>query len=136
MSKNLKGKAEEMLEILEEAFPEGVPTSEIARRLFNRAGMEEKAKVYRLARSLRDQGHMVYGLGGVYYLCTPQKLRLVGEQRSAYLMGTIGGIVVLLRKAESMITELPEFERGELIASFMDLRERLKESLLRMASGL
>ena len=123
------GKAREMLELLEDAFPEGIPTGELAAKLFGYDAPGTRARVYRLARSLRGVGHAVYGLGGIYYLCTPEKMKLVGDQRVGRLEGTIEGFLWFLEKSIELCNSLPRKERDKLLPSFLVLREQFKDML-------
>lgn len=133
--KRRKNRAQEMLKILETSFPDGVATRDIACQLFAGESPRERERVYRLARVLREEGHPVYGLGGLYYICTPEKLRLVGEQKAARLFGAISGIDFLFGKAFDMMESMSERERKSLVLAFTNMRFEIKQSLLKFVGN-
>lgn len=69
--------AEKMLAELERCYPGGVTTRELALRLYGEDTYENRAKVSRIARTIRKWGYRAYGFGGVYSLCNQDPAKLV-----------------------------------------------------------
>jgi hypothetical protein len=115
-----------MLEMPEEAFPGGLPTAEIAATLYEGSGMEARAKVARLAKSLRHLGYRVYGLGGMYYICTPEKLDVVNRRFQKMTCGFLLGAADTAKGIE----EAGDAERPRL------LRREIKRNVTRILEAL
>jgi len=111
--------ADRMLGMLEKAFPEGVPTSEIARELYNNCGLNERVKVARLARNLRRLGYRVYGIGGVYHLGTPAILETVNRR----LRNMTCGLLAATAETARGIEEVGDAARAD------ELRQELKRAV-------
>ncbi|WP_156779839.1 hypothetical protein [Ammonifex degensii] len=86
----------------------GVPTRELAEKLYGDPG--EREKVVRLARSLRRLGFAVYGFGGVYYLGTEAVLEMAvlryGKVGSGFYLGSLGTLRNLAEKDPGRAREL------------------------------
>lgn len=132
MTAKISEHSEKLLELLEEKFPEGISTSDLAAQIYGGATEREKARVYRLARALRDVGYAVYGLGGVYYLCDARKLALVGKRKVAAVAGVLKGAEFLFAKAAELLRQEPA---EDVAGEFAELRRRFGEALKRAASG-
>lgn len=111
--------ADRMLQMLERAFPEGVPTGEIAQELYGGSGLNERVKVSRLARSLRRLGYRVYGVGGLYHLGTPAVLEVVNRR---FCSMTCGFLVATAETARG-IEEAGDSARAN------QLRRELKQAV-------
>lgn len=127
--------AEALLALLQERHPEGVPVGEAALLLCLGDGPRQRARVYRMARALREMGTVVYAIGGVYYLCggDAEKLLLVGERKEAQVIGNIDG---LLRVVEETVDALKASPDPAKAALFRQLCRRARERILRLAKKL
>lgn len=112
--------ADLMLDMLERAHPEGVPTAEIAREVFGSASFEDRARVARTARALREMGYRVYAAGGVYYLGTRAALEAASLRFQRMACGFLRGGAEAAEGVE---------EAGDP-ARARELRRQLKEAVL------
>lgn len=130
-----KTEAEAMLKLLAAAHPKGVPTRELAVRLFGRDTARARSGIYRMARSLRDTGHPVYSLGGIYYLCAgdAEKMLSVARLRGAHAVGSARGLVRAVQQAVDALEKRPDAEKA---AALEELRGGLKTALSRISGEL
>ncbi|RDV81178.1 hypothetical protein [Ammonifex thiophilus] len=116
--------AEKMLRLLEDAYPAGVPTRELAQRLYG--DEEERGKVARLARSLRRLGFAVFGFGGVYYLGTETILEMAvvryGRVGCGFYLGGLEALKNLAEKDPERARELLRLIKDQV----NDLLRRMK----------
>lgn len=127
--------AEALLALLQERHPEGVPVSEAALILCKADGPRQRARVYRMARALRDTGFAVYAIGGVYYLCggDPEKLLLVGERKENQVAGNIEGFLRVVEETVDALAASPDPVKKAL---FEELRRRVRRRILNLARKL
>lgn len=130
-----KIEAEAMLELLIQAYPQGVPTRELAERLFGKDTSKARTGIYRMARSLRDVGYPVYSLGGIYYFCAgdAEKMLSVAKLRGAHTVGNAKGLVQAVQQAVDALEEHPDTEK---IAALEELRGGLRMALSRISGEL
>jgi hypothetical protein len=91
-----------LLLLLQAAFPDGVPTDEIARLLY--PGFDQrtaKDRIRDLARTLRKWGYHAHGVRGIYYLCNdnPEKFTLASRFREPLAAGDIVSFIRMLLEA-------------------------------------
>ncbi|RJX18814.1 MAG: hypothetical protein C4575_09835 [Desulforudis sp.] len=94
--------ADRMLEMLENAYPEGVLTTEIAQEIYGSPSLENRVRVARLARSLRRLGYRAYGIGGVYHLGTENVLEIVTRRYEKMACGFLLGGAEAARGMEEL----------------------------------
>ncbi|MGB9848823.1 MAG: hypothetical protein ACPLSY_03215 [Moorellaceae bacterium] len=117
-----------MLDLLEERFPDGVPTGELAAHLYGKDSLENRVRVRSVARTLRQIGYAVYGFGGIFALCEGQAKKLgMAAVRSA-------------KVADGTIRSLPQIieainRAGDRGLAF-ELRHAFKETLLEAVKQL
>lgn len=127
--------AEALLVLLQERYPEGVPVSEAAHLLCQGDGPRQRAKIYRMARALRNMNFAVYAIGGVYYLCggDPEKLLLVGERKENQVVGNIEGFLRVVEETVDALAVSPDPAKQALLER---LRQRTRKRILRLARKL
>jgi hypothetical protein len=108
-----------MLDMLEATHPAGVPTTRIAGELYSSDSMENRVKVSRLARTLRQMGYHVYGVGGIYSLSTEAVLEVVVRRYEKMACGFLRGGAQAAREMNDLGAPL----RGK------KLRRELKQSV-------
>jgi len=127
--------AEALLALLQERYPEGVPVAQAALVLCHGNEPRQRAKVYRMARALRDMGFAVYAIGGVYHLCggDPEKLLLVGERKETQVAGNIEGFLRVVEETVDALAVSPDPVKRAL---FEELRRRVRKRILNLARKL
>lgn len=109
----------QMLDMLEAAYPGGVPTTRIAKALYGNDKPESRVKVSRVARTLRQMGYRAYGIGGVYSLSTEAILEVVARRYEKMACGFLRGGV----QAVQGMDELGATPRGK------ELRREMKQAV-------
>ncbi|RJO62759.1 MAG: hypothetical protein C4542_02025 [Dehalococcoidia bacterium] len=127
--------ADAFLKLLEKNYPEGVPVAEAAMIMYRNSGLRARARIYGLARSLRDVGHSVYALGGIYHICNgdSEKLLRVGERKEIQAIGNIKSFVRVLDETIDALSANPDMVR---LCLLQELRGKAKEKLVVMVKKL
>ncbi|MGB9791865.1 MAG: hypothetical protein ACPLTR_04715 [Thermacetogeniaceae bacterium] len=130
-----RSQAETLLELLERRFPEGVSVGEAAIKLFGADTLQNRFRVYGYARALREQGHAVYALGGIYYLCSgdAEKLILVGERKESQVIGSVESLLRVVEEAVDALEADPDPAKQMLLE---ELRRRVKKRIISLARKL
>lgn len=123
--------AEAFLVMLEESYPEGVPTRVAAIRLYGNDSLENRVRVQRLARTLRKMGYSVWGYRGIYCL-NPKAgfLFAVSKDRAATTMGIAASNLTLL---ETFKEAKPSREERK---NYAKVQRELGEALMEIARRL
>ncbi|WP_027719053.1 hypothetical protein [Desulfovirgula thermocuniculi] len=133
----LSGDAELLLGLVANRYPEGVPVSEAALIIYGKDSPEARARTYRLARSLRDVGHMVYAIGRAYHLCNgdPEKLLRVGQLKEGPVFGGVDGFLKVLDGIAEALEAVPGAVEEALVEELKArARTKLEAALRKLAS--
>lgn len=120
--------ADAFLNLLEKNYPEGVPVAEAAMIMYRNSNLRARARIYGLARTLRDVGYSVYAIGGIYHICNgdSEKLLRVGERKEVQAIGNMKSFIRVLDETIDALNANPDMVRRCLL---QELRGKAKEKL-------
>ena len=117
------------MRLIEERHPDGLPVSEATALLYGADSVANRQKVYRLARTLRQNNVMAFSFGGIYFLCDKDaaKLAEVAARRRAMAGSTLEAAFSMREKAKQ--AGLSGDQRRELEKQFAELKKQLLDLL-------
>lgn len=121
--------------LLLDEYSGGIPVSEAAKILYGRDGLEQRSRIYYMARSLRNQGYSVHCLKGVCYLCggKPELLLEVAARKERTAMGRVASFVGVCGDTWAALEKNPDPIRE---SACLNLQEEARMKLMAWAKTL